>query len=90
MNVIALLIVGAAVLPLEPKLLGCKYGEDLKVVTILGDFNPVNARPHGICRSGEGNSLAYESFEDVCARALKQVPDGRCIRPPDNYREPNR
>lgn len=89
MSVIALLIVGAAVLPLEPKLLGCKYGESLsdKPVQLLGDWNGPAVR-RMLCNPGPGDILAYESFEDVCKRALEQIPDARCIHPPDNYREP--
>ncbi len=88
MSAIALLIVGGAIMPLEPNLLGCKYGEYLsKPVVHLGAWSEKPER-RWLCADGPGSVMAYESFDVLCERALMAiVPEhGICIPIPPGWR----
>lgn len=90
MGIIALLIVGAAIIPLEPQLLGCRYGEDLsaKPMSLLGDWDPKNAQHVWLCADGPGRLHAYEDFEVVCEKAQIAALPARseCIAPPPSWK----
>lgn len=89
MGVIALLIIGAAVLPLEPKLLGCKYGEESKMVVPLGSWTE-KPQLTTVCKDGPGNRLLYETWDQVCERALRDVAsavsNATCTQIPTGYK----
>lgn len=86
-----LLIIGAAVLQIQPQSLGCKYGEELSKTKLipLGDWDKSHAEYRMVCKDGEGELIAYETPEQVCERAKREMSlQGSiyCVKAPLGYK----